>query len=126
MIKQKHHEPIVYAVYDYLKGFVGEANAIKGRDLATHFNISERKLRSVVNTIRNSTELTRIILSSNKGYFMATEEEFERANRRLENQAHSLLKASYANRKKASKDGQFKIPLGEYYSNVFEAFGEQF
>lgn len=125
MIETKHHKPIAYRIYDYLNdNCVSEENAIQGRDLSARFDITERQLRTIIHEIRNSGELTRIILSSNKGYFMATEEEFERANRRLENQARSLLKVSYANRKKAAKDGQYKLPLGKYYSQVFEAFGE--
>ena len=124
MIETKHHEPIVYKIYEFMKNFVGEENAIQGRDLAAHFSISERRLRSIKHEICTSTELTRIILASNKGYFMATEEEFERHNKRMESQALSLLSASYANRKKAAKEGQYKIPLGKYYSQVFEAFGE--
>lgn len=124
MIESKHHEPIVYRIYEFMKGFVGEDNAIQGRVLAAQFTISERQLRSYIHEIRNSEELTRIILSSNRGYFMATEEEFDRYNKRLENQAKSLLKVSYSNRKKAAKDGQYKLPLGEYYSKIFEAYGE--
>lgn len=124
-METKKHQPIAYRIYDYLKdNCVSEENAIQGRDLSARFDITERQLRTIIHEIRNSGELTRIILSSNKGYFMATEEEFERANRRLENQARSLLKVSYANRKKAAKDGQYKLPLGKYYSQVFEAFGE--
>ena len=124
MIETKHHKPIVYQVYNFLKDYVGEENAIAGRDLSAHFNITERKLRSIKHEICTSTELTRIILTSNRGYFMATEEEFERHNKRMESQALSLLSASYANRKKAAKEGQYKIPLGKYYSQVFEAYGE--
>lgn len=124
MIKTKHHEPIVYKIYEHMKNFVGEENAIQGRDLAAHFSISERRLRTIKHEICTSTELTRIILASNKGYFMATEEEFERHNKRMESQAKSLLSASYANRKKAAKDGQYKIPLGDYYAKIFEAYGE--
>lgn len=124
MIEMKHHEPITYKIYELMKGFVGEENAIQGRDLAAHFKISERQLRSYIHEIRKSEELTRIILSSNRGYFMATEEEFERYNKRLESQAISLLKVFHSNCKKAAKDGQYKLPLGDYYSKIFEAFGE--
>lgn len=123
-IKTKHHNPLVYRVYDYMKDFVGEDNAVPGQDLAAQFNITPRHLRFVISKIRTSDELTRIILSSDKGYFMATEEEFDRHNKRLECQAYSLLKVSYANRKKAAKDGQYKLPFGEYYQDFVHAFGE--
>ena len=124
MIETKHHEPIVYHLYEFLKGHVGEENAVAGRDLAAHFNITERRLRSIKHEICTSTELTRIVLSSNKGYFMATEKEFDRYNKRLESQAISLLKACHSNQKKAARDGQYKIPLGDYYSKIFEAYGK--
>lgn len=124
MIETKHHEPLVYKIYEFMKSHVGEENAIQGRDLAANFTISERQLRSHIHEIRKSDELTRIILSSNRGYFMATEEEFDRYNKRLESQAISLLKVFHSNRKKAGKDGQYKIPLGEYYAKIFEAYGE--
>ena len=124
-IQTKHHEPIVYKVYDFLKNYIGAENAIPAKDLTEALGISERTLRDCIAEIRNSTELTRIIGSSNKGYFLCRESEFDQANRRLERQAFSLLKVSYSNRKKAAKNGQFKIPLGEYYSEVFEAFGKE-
>lgn len=124
MIETKHHKPIVYQIYNFLKDYVGEENAVAGKDLAAHFNITERRLRSIKHEICTSTELTRIVLASNKGYFMATEEEFERHNKRMESQAISLLKVYHSNRKKAGKDGQYKIPLGEYYAKIFEAYGE--
>ena len=124
MIETKHTEPITYRIYEVLKQHCGEENAIQGRDLATHFAISERQLRTYIHEIRKSEELTRIILSSNRGYFMATEEEFERYNKRLESQAISLLKVFHSNEKKAAKDGQYKIKISDRYKEIFQAFGE--
>ena len=125
MTLEKHHEPIVYAVYDEMKNYVGKANAIKAADLAAKFNLSERGLREVISTIRTSSELRKVVSSCNNGYYLCTDEEFEQANRRLESQAFSLLKVAYANKRKAAKDGQMLIPLGKYYKEVFEAFGKQ-
>ena len=122
----KHSKPLTYRIYDYLKtNCVGRENAISGRDLSAMFGISPRQLRTYINEIRNSTELRRVVLSGNAGYFMATEEEFERYNKRLESQALSLLKVFHSNCKKAAKDGQFLIPLGNSYKEIFEAFGNE-
>lgn len=123
-IETKHSEPIVYRVYDELKKHVGRENAVSAADLSARFNISERQLRSIVHEIRNSTELEKFVGSCNEGYYICREEEAETAMRRWENQAHSMLKVCYANRKKAAKDGQYKMSLGKYYADVFEAFGE--
>lgn len=119
----KHHEPIVYELYREMKNHVGKENAVSAQALSRRFNISERELREHISTIRKSTELRAIIGSSNKGYYLCRAEEFERANARLERQAFSLLKVAYANKKKAAKDGQYLIPLGTYWKEVFEAFG---
>lgn len=124
MIETKHTEPITYKIYEFMKKFVGEENAIRGRDLAAKFKISERQLRTYIHEIRKSEELTRIILSSNRGYFMATEEEFDRHNKRLKSQAISLLKVFHSNEKKASKDGQYKIKMGEYFSEIYKSLGD--
>lgn len=125
MIETKHHEPIVYRIYDFLKNFVGEENAIQGRDLAAHFKISERKLRDHVNAIRNSTELERTIGSSTRGYFVCKDkDEFMRANGTLYAAAFNLLRTARANSKKAGMEGQGKIPLGRYYKEFVESFGE--
>lgn len=124
MIETKHTEPITYRIYDFLKTRVGRENAISGADLSTMFGISKRQLRTYIHEIRNSTELTRIIGSCNAGYYMCREEDFEAADKRLERQALSTLKVVWSNRKKRAKDGQYKIPLGDYYKEIFEAFGE--
>lgn len=124
MIETKHTEPITYRIYDFLKPFKGKENAISGADLAAKFGISKRQLRTYIHEIRNSSELTRIIGSCNAGYYMCREEDFEAADKRLERQALSTLKVVWSNRKKRAKDGQYKIPLGDYYKEIFEAFSE--
>lgn len=124
MIETKHAEPITYRIYDFLKTRVGIENAISGADLSAMFGIDRRQLRRYIHKIRNSTELTRIIGSCNAGYYMCREEDFEAADKRLERQALSTLKVVWSNRKKRAKDGQYKIPLGDYYKEIFEAFSE--
>ena len=124
-IETKHHAPIVYKVYTVLKQHIGAENAISATELAAQFSISERQLRTTIHEIRNSTGLEKFIGSNNFGYYVCREEEAETAMLRWENQALSMLKVCCANRKKAAKDGQYKIPLGKYYSAMFEAFGEE-
>lgn len=122
----KHSEPIVYRVYDYLKNnHVGKDSAISGVDLAEKFNISQRKLREIVNEIRNSQELEKIVASSNSGYFICAQEEFKQANNRLLSTAFNLLKTARANERKAGLDGQMKMQLGEFYKDTFQAFGNK-
>jgi transcriptional antiterminator len=122
----KHSKPLTYRIYDYLKeNHVGKENAISGADLADKFNISQRKLREVVNEIRNSQELEKIIASSNNGYFICTNEEFRRANNRLLSTAFNLLRTARANEHKAGLDGQMKMQLGEFYKDTFQAFGSK-
>lgn len=125
MIETKHTEPITYRIYKCLKKqCVGKENAISGADLSARFGISRRQLRVYIHEIRNSTELEKVIGSCNRGYYICREEDFDEADRRLERQALSTLKVVWANRKKRSKDGQYKLPLGDYYKDIFEAFGE--
>ncbi len=124
MIETKHGEPITYKIYKELKNHIGKENAISGADLSALFGISRRQLRVYIHEIRNSTELEKVIGSCNRGYYICREEDFDEADKRLERQALSTLKVVWANRKKRSKDGQYKLPLGDYYKEIFQAFGE--
>jgi len=124
MIETKHSEPITYKIYKELKNHIGKENAISGADLSAMFGISKRQLRVYIHEIRNSTELEKVIGSCNRGYYICREEDFDEADKRLERQALSTLKVVWANRKKRSKDGQYKLPLGDYYKEIFQAFGE--
>lgn len=121
----KHSKPLTYRIYDYLKtNHVGRENAISGAVLAEKFNISQRKLREIINEIRNSQELEKIIASSNSGYFVCTKEEFRQANNRLLSTAFNLLRTARANERKARLDGQMKMQLGKFYKEEFCSFGE--
>lgn len=121
-IETKKHSPVVYLVYDFMKDYVGESNAIKAKDLSAHFGVSERELRDIISEIRESPVLQRVIGSNNKGYFVCRESEFERTNNRLKAAAFSLLKVAYANEKKAAKDGQMKIRFSRYMKDSYDAF----
>lgn len=121
-IETKKHAPVVYLVYDFMKDYVGESNAIKAKDLSAHFGVSERELRDIISEIRESPVLQRVIGSNNKGYFVCRESEFERTNNRLKSAAFSLLKVAYANEKKAAKDGQMKIRFSRYMKDSYDAF----
>lgn len=103
MIETKTHDPLVYRVYDELKtNHVGQANAIQAPDLAFKFGISERKLRSVINEIRNSTVLEKLVASDENGYYVcANESEFNKANWRLLSAGIEMIKTARANEKKA-------------------------
>ena len=121
-IETKKHSPVVYLVYDFMKDYVGESNAIKAKDLSAHFGVSERELRDIISEIRESPVLQRVIGSNNKGYFVCRESEFERTNNRLKAAAFSLLKVAYANEKKAAKDGQMRIRFSKYMKDSYDAF----
>lgn len=123
MIKTKHHPSIVYRIYDELKEHVGRENAISATALASQFDISDRQLRMYINEIRNSSELEKFIGSSNEGYFVCMREEVDATINRLKKQALSILKVCSSIQKKADLNGQYKMPLGDYYKDVIESLG---
>jgi predicted DNA-binding transcriptional regulator len=122
-METKKHEPIIYKVYEFLKEHVGEKNSASAEAISFFFDISEREVRRIVQEIRRSGTLEKIIGSSNTGYFICTADGVEKANRRLFSQAFSLLKTARENERKAGLDGQMKLKLGAAYKDVFEALG---
>ena len=121
-IKTRHHEPIVYRVYDYMKiHHVGESNAISAEELSEVLGIDQRELRAIVRTIRMSGELEKIIVSSNKGYYLATEGEVIALVVRLIRHGAAEIKVARKVAEKAARDGQMKIALGPYYSEIYES-----
>lgn len=124
MIETKHNEPITYRIYDELKNHIGIENAISGKELSEMFCIDRRQLRRHIHMLRNSMDMEKVIGSCNLGYYICREEDFDEADKRLERQALSTLKVVWANRKKRSKDGQYKIKMGEYFSEIVQALGE--
>lgn len=119
----KHHEPIVYRVYEYLKeNHLGKGNGIKREDLALKLNIPMRALRKITSEINSSSELEKLISTTNCCYMCKTESECESATKSTFRQAFSLLKKAYKMEKKISNHDQAKIKLGKYYSEFVETY----
>lgn len=123
-METKKHEPIAYRIYDEMKNHFGRINAIKGKDLAEKFEISERQLRDYIHELREDMQFDKVILTCNKGYYIPTEEEGTADVQRLFSHAFSTLRIARASVNKASHNGQGKIKLGAYYKEFVEAFGE--
>lgn len=123
-IETKHHEPLVYRIYEELKNYVGAKNAISARELSDKFDLTERELRDYIHKIRDSKELEKAIGSCNKGYYVCTEEDCEVAIKRLYNQAFSTLRVARALENKVGLNGQGKLKLGHYYSDFYKSLGE--
>lgn len=124
MIETKHSEPITYKIYKELKNHIGKANAVSGRELSEQFGISQRQLREYIHEIRESTKLSKVILTCNKGYYIPLKEEGIKDINRLYSQAFSLLKIARVSEKKAGLEGQYKLKLGKFYKDYVQAFGE--
>ena len=119
----EHHEPIVYRVYEYLKeNHLGKENGIKREDLALKLNIPMRALRKITSEINSSSELEKLISTTNCCYMCKTESECESATKSTFRQAFSLLKKAYKMEKKISNHDQAKIKLGKYYSEFVETY----
>lgn len=123
-IETKKHEPIVYRVYDEIKGHIGRPNAIGGKELSAKFDITERHLREIVHEIRADEMLTHLILSCNRGYYVPTVDEGAKDINRLYSQAFSLLKIARVQERKAGLNNQYKLRLGEYYQEFVRAYGD--
>ena len=105
----KEYADTMHAIYDCLKQYIGEDQAISAQALCRLFDIPERELRSIIAAIRKSKDFEGVILSNNHGYFFGTAEEFDKANKRLVKQALSLLTVAYSNKRKAGLNGQGKL-----------------
>lgn len=124
--KVNKHSPLTYMIYGELQNHIGQENAIKAEELAAKFGISKRCLRHYISEIRTSTEIEKVVTSTNDGYFICTaKDEFHRTNRRLYSMAFSLLKAARSNEKKAGLNGQGKLnDIMTEFADFFEAFGK--
>lgn len=119
----KHHEPIVYQVYEYLKAnHLGKENGITRNELALALGIPIRALRKITSEINSSSELEKLISTTNCCYMCKTESECEKATQSTFKQAFSLLKKAYKMEKKISNHDQAKIKLGKYYSEFIETY----
>lgn len=124
MIERKH-KPIIYKIYNEMKCHTGKKFAISGGELSAMFFISQRQLREYIHEICESTELSKIILTCNKGYYIPLEEEGITDISRIYNQAFSLLRRARALEKKAGLEGQYKLKLGKFYKDYITAFGDK-
>ena len=122
----KHHEPLVYKVYEYLKTYhYGRENGIKRCYLAEKFNISERALRKITREINTSTELEKLVSTTHCCYICGTREECEKSIRNTYNVAIAQFKKAKQMEKKMGLNGQLKIKLGKYYKDFVETFSEE-
>ena len=125
-IETKHHEPMVYRLYDYLKNnHLGENNGIKKPDLAKVLGISERELRKLTKSINESTELEKLVSTTHCCYMCSTKEECEKSIRNTYRVAVALFKKAKSMEKKVGLNGQIKLKLGKYYKDVVETFSEE-
>ena len=125
-IETKHHEPMVYRLYDYLKNnHLGENNGIKKPDLAKFLGISERELRKLTKSINESTELEKLVSTTHCCYMCYTKEECEKSIRNTYRVAVALFKKAKSMEKKVGLNGQIKLKLGKYYKDVVETFSEE-
>lgn len=125
-IETKHHEPIVYRLYDYLKeNHLGKVNGIKKPELAKIFDITPRELRRLTKEINESGELEKLVSTTHCCYMCATKEECEKSIRNTYKVAIALFKKAKKMEKKVGLNGQVKIKLGQYYKDVVETFSQE-
>lgn len=125
-IETKHHEPMVYRLYDYLKNnHLGRENGIKKPALAQVLGISERELRKLTKAINESNELEKLVSTTHSCYMCATKEECEKSIRNTYRVAVALFKKAKSMEKKVGLNGQIKLKLGKYYKDVVETFSEE-
>ena len=125
-IETKHHEPLMYRLYDYLKdNHLGRENGIKKPELAKKFDITERELRKLTKEINTSTELEKLVSTTHCCYMCKTKEECEQSIRNTYRTAITLLKKGKAMERKVGLNGQVKMKLGKYYKDVVETFSSE-
>ena len=119
-------EKTMNEIYEHLNyAYVGKDCATSAWSLASFFHISERKLREYISEIRRNPKYEKIVCSCNGGYYICTEEESDKANKRLYSQAFSLLKTARENDRKAGRNGQMRMAVDEFLgSDTVEAFGK--
>ena len=122
-IETKHHEPAVYRLYDYLKNnHLGRENGIKKPELAQKLGISERELRKLTKEINTSTELEKLVSTTQCCYMCKTKEECEKSIRNTFRTAIALIKKGNTMAKKVGLNGQIKMPLGNEFYEIVNTF----
>lgn len=125
-IETRHHEPIVYRVYDYLKEHhYGKENGIKKPELANVFGITTRELRKITRAINESQELEKLVSTSHCCYMCKTKDECEKAIRTTYRYAIASFKKGKIMERKTELNGQVKIKLGKHYKDFVETFSEE-
>ena len=122
-IETKHHEPMVYRLYDYLKNnHLGRENGIKKPALAQVLGISERELRKLTKAINESNELEKLVSTTHSCYMCATKEECEKSIRNTYRVAVALFKKAKSMEKKVGLNGQIKISVGDEFGDIVNTF----
>lgn len=125
-LEVKHHDPLVYKVYEYLKTHhYGRENGIKRCYLAEKLGISERALRRITRDINTSGELEKLVSTTHSCYICATKEECEWAIHNTYNVAIAQFKKAKQMEKKVGLNGQLKLKVGKYYKDFVETFSEE-
>lgn len=129
-MEQIKHEPIVYKVYNELSAHKGRTNAISCEKLALMFfpdlslSTAKRKIRRIVNIIRNSPVFDNVIAATNEGYFWATTEEARAALSTAFKHAISVWRTLHTLEKKANLNGQLMIQLTPHQRKAIESLCE--
>ena len=125
-IETKHHEPLVYRLYDYLQDNpLGREHGIKKPELAKKFDITERELRRLTKEINTSTELEKLVSTTHCCYMCNTKEECEKSIRSTFRTAIALVRKGNIMARKVGLNGQIKMPLGKYYKEFVETFSNE-
>jgi biotin operon repressor len=90
---------LAYKVLDYLEvNAQGKDNAVYGKTIAHHFNLSTLTIRKAIKEIREETDIV-IGADTNIGYYLPLDDELEKANQYRRKKALSELKGNAINDK---------------------------
>lgn len=126
----KKHSAKVYEIYQYMKkNAVGYSKRVKSSILMKEFNIEDNKtFRSIIEEIRQSEELQKIICSEagkSGGYWIATNEnEIKDTLDHLYKRSMEMLKTYSAIRNKARLNGQYRFRIRPYEKIIIESVME--
>lgn len=124
------HEPIVYAVKDYI--IARQGRGVPVEELCRHFfgdftKSLDTKMRNIVLEISLDKSM-KYIISTKEGYmhpFFDQTDAMDQYEAEMESTARSIFYRLGCQRFKRKNDGQYKLPLGKYDNQVFEAFLQQ-
>lgn len=121
------HEPIVYAVKDYI--IARQGRGVPVEELCRHFfggftKSLDTKMRNIVLEISLDKSM-KYIISTKEGYmhpFFDQTDAMDQYEAEMESTARSIFYRLGCQRFKRKNDGQYKLQLGQYDNPVFEAF----